>query len=90
MYLIGLPLTMLTGLYLHWSVPMTYLVMYLSEDIVKMRRRISFTTVPASGFGRSSNRLSGASRRLSLKGALYRQFQPQPCSAFSKQWKGKP
>ena len=35
MYLIGLPLTMLTGLYLHWSVPMTYLVMYLSEDIVK-------------------------------------------------------
>ena len=35
MYLIGLPLTMLTGLYLHWSVPMTYLVMYLSEDIIK-------------------------------------------------------
>ena len=35
MYLIGLPLTMLTGLYLHWSVPATYLVMYLSEDIVK-------------------------------------------------------
>ena len=35
MYLIGLPLTMLAGLYLHWSVPMTYLVMYLSEDIVK-------------------------------------------------------
>ena len=35
MYLIGLPLTMLSGLYLHWSVPMTYLVMYLSEDIVK-------------------------------------------------------
>ena len=35
MYLIGLPLTMLTGFYLHWSVPMTYLVMYLSEDIIK-------------------------------------------------------
>ena len=35
MYLIGLPLTMLAGLYLHWSVPMTYLVMYLSEDIIK-------------------------------------------------------
>ena len=32
---IGLPLTMLAGLYLHWSVPMTYLVMYLSEDIIK-------------------------------------------------------
>ncbi len=35
LYLIGLPLTMRHGLYLHWSVPMTYLVMYLSEDIVK-------------------------------------------------------
>ena len=35
LYLIGLPLTMLAGLYLHWSVPMTYLVMYLSEDIIK-------------------------------------------------------
>ena len=37
-YLIGLPLTMLVGLYLHWSVPMTYLVMYLSEDIIKVQR----------------------------------------------------
>ena len=35
LYLIGLPLTMLAGLYLRWSVPMTYLVMYLSEDIIK-------------------------------------------------------
>ena len=35
MYGIGLPLTIFTGLYLHWSVPATYLVMYLSEDIVK-------------------------------------------------------
>ena len=35
MYVIGLPLTMFTGLYLHRSVPATYLVMYLSEDVVK-------------------------------------------------------
>ena len=35
-YLIGIPLTALTGLFLHASVPMTYLVMYLLEDVPKV------------------------------------------------------
>ena len=35
MYLIGLPATAAAGLVFHLSVPMTYLIMYLSEDIVK-------------------------------------------------------
>ncbi len=35
LYLIGLPLTAYAGLSLHLSVPLTYLVMILSEDIVK-------------------------------------------------------
>ena len=35
LYLIGLPATGAAGLLLHWSVPVTYLVMYLSEDVLK-------------------------------------------------------
>ena len=35
-YLIGIPLTALAGLVLHWSVPVTYLIMYLSEDLLKV------------------------------------------------------
>ena len=35
-YLIGIPLTAAAGLVLHWSVPLTYLVMYLSEDLLKV------------------------------------------------------
>lgn len=35
LYLIGLPATGAAGLLLHWSVPATYLVMYLSEDVLK-------------------------------------------------------
>ena len=35
MYLIGLPATAAAGLVFRLSVPMTYLIMYLSEDIVK-------------------------------------------------------
>ena len=35
-YLIGIPLTALVGLVLHWSVPATYLVMYLVEDVLKV------------------------------------------------------
>ena len=35
-YLIGIPLTALAGLVLHLSVPVTYLVMYLSEDAIKV------------------------------------------------------
>ena len=33
--LAGIPLTALTGLVLGASVPVTYLVMYLSEDVLK-------------------------------------------------------
>lgn len=35
-YLIGIPLTALAGLSLHLSVPVTYLIMYLSEDVLKV------------------------------------------------------
>lgn len=35
LYLLGLPLTALAGLVLHASVPVTYLVMYLVEDVFK-------------------------------------------------------
>lgn len=35
-YLIGIPLTAAAGLILHLSVPATYLVMYLSEDVLKV------------------------------------------------------
>ena len=35
-YLIGIPLTALAGLVFHWSVPVTYLIMYLSEDLLKV------------------------------------------------------
>lgn len=35
-YLIGIPLTALAGLVLHLSVPVTYLIMYLSEDVLKV------------------------------------------------------
>ena len=35
-YLIGIPLTALAGLVLHLSVPVTYLIMYLSEDAIKV------------------------------------------------------
>lgn len=35
-YLLGIPLTALAGLVLGMSVPATYLIMYLSEDIVKV------------------------------------------------------
>ena len=35
-YLIGIPLTAAAGLILHLSVPVTYLVMYLSEDVLKV------------------------------------------------------
>lgn len=35
LYLIGLPLTAAAGLLLHMSLPATYLIMYLSEDVVK-------------------------------------------------------
>ena len=35
MYLIGLPLTAFVGLKLHASVPVTYLVMYMVEDVFK-------------------------------------------------------
>ena len=35
LYLIGLPLTAFTGLVLHASVPATYIVMYLVEDVFK-------------------------------------------------------
>ena len=35
-YLIGIPLTALTGLVLGASVPLTYLVMYLVEDVPKV------------------------------------------------------
>ena len=35
LYLIGLPLTAFVGLYLHASVPVTYLVMYMVEDVFK-------------------------------------------------------
>ena len=35
-YLIGIPLTALAGLVFHMSVPVTYLIMYLSEDLIKV------------------------------------------------------
>ena len=35
-YLIGIPLTALSGLVLHWSLPVTYLIMYLVEDVLKV------------------------------------------------------
>ena len=35
-YLIGIPITAFVGLVLHWSVPATYLVMYLVEDAFKV------------------------------------------------------
>ena len=35
-YLIGIPLTALAGLVFHMSVPVTYLIMYLSEDLLKV------------------------------------------------------
>jgi Na+-driven multidrug efflux pump len=35
-YLIGIPITAVVGLVLHWSVPMTYLIMYLVEDVFKV------------------------------------------------------
>ena len=35
LYLLGLPLTAFTGLVLHASVPVTYLMMYLVEDVFK-------------------------------------------------------
>ena len=35
-YLIGIPLTALAGLVLHLSVPATYLIMYLVEDVLKV------------------------------------------------------
>jgi len=35
-YLIGIPLTALAGLVLHWSLPVTYLIMYLLEDAIKV------------------------------------------------------
>lgn len=35
-YLIGIPLTAAAGLVLHLSVPLTYLIMYLSEDVLKV------------------------------------------------------
>ena len=35
LYLVGLPLTALAGLVLHASVPVTYLIMYLVEDVFK-------------------------------------------------------
>lgn len=35
-YLLGIPLTAAAGLWLGLSVPMTYLVMYLSEDLLKV------------------------------------------------------
>ena len=35
LYLIGLPLTAFAGLVLHAGVPVTYLIMYLVEDVFK-------------------------------------------------------
>ncbi len=35
-YLIGIPITAFVGLILHWSVPATYLIMYLVEDALKV------------------------------------------------------
>lgn len=35
-YLVGIPLTAFAGLALHLSVPVTYLIMYLSEDVLKV------------------------------------------------------
>ena len=35
-YLIGIPITAAAGLLLHMSVPMTYLIMYLVEDVFKV------------------------------------------------------
>ena len=35
-YLIGIPLTAAAGLVLRLSVPVTYLIMYLSEDVLKV------------------------------------------------------
>lgn len=35
-YLVGIPLTALAGLVLHLSVPVTYLIMYLAEDVLKV------------------------------------------------------
>ena len=35
-YLIGIPITAVVGLLLHMSVPMTYLIMYLVEDVFKV------------------------------------------------------
>ena len=35
-YLIGIPLTAAAGLWLHLSVPATYLIMYLVEDVLKV------------------------------------------------------
>ncbi len=35
-YLIGIPITAAAGLVLHLSVPMTYLIMYLVEDVLKV------------------------------------------------------
>lgn len=35
-YLIGIPLTALAGLVLHWSLPVAYLIMYLTEDVIKV------------------------------------------------------
>ena len=35
-YLLGIPLTALSGLVLHWSLPVTYLIMYVLEDILKV------------------------------------------------------
>ena len=35
-YLVGIPLTALAGLVLHWSLPVTYLIMYLVEDVLKV------------------------------------------------------
>ena len=35
-YLIGIPLTAMAGLVLHFSVPVTYLIMYLVEDVFKV------------------------------------------------------
>ena len=35
-YLIGIPITAAAGLLLHMSVPATYLIMYLVEDVFKV------------------------------------------------------
>ena len=32
----GIPLTALAGLVLHWSLPVTYPIMYLVEDVLKV------------------------------------------------------